>query len=147
MDDNIQKNPIFSFPEKWVFAEAKLNQQLKVDRECELALQNYDLRRHNRDLENLITKLKSEISRNKTAIKDSSFLISDLQRKLNHQTKELNKSEILILSLKKDLSEADLSKKCLSSREELSKMGGYLRRKSLIKHTQGDTKCKNCKDL
>ena len=133
MDDNIQKNPIFSFPEKWVFAEAKLNQQLKVDRECELALQNYDLRRHNRDLENLITKLKSEISRNKTAIKDSSFLISDLQRKLNHQTKELNKSEILILSLKKDLSEADLSKKCLSSGYTKQKKSQASMKKEMLK--------------
>ena len=133
MDDNIQKNPIFSFPDKWVYAEAKLNQQLKVDRECELALQNYDLRRHNRDLENLIIKLKSEISRNKTAIKDSSFLISELQRKLNHQTKDLNKSEILILSLKKDLSEANLSIKCLSSGYTKQKKSQASMKKEMLK--------------
>ena len=133
MDDNIQKNPIFSFPDKWVYAEAKLNQQLKVDRECELALQNYDLRRHNRDLENLVTKLKSEISRNKTAIKDSSFLISELQRKLNHQTKDLNKSEILILSLKKELSEANLSIKCLSSGYTKQKKSQASMKKEMLK--------------
>ena len=133
MDDNIQKNPIFSFPDKWVYAEAKLNQQLKVDRECELALQNYDLRRNNRDLENLVTKLKSEISRSKTAIKDSSFLISELQKKLNHQTKDLNKSEILILSLKKELSEANLSIKCLSSGYTKQKKSQASMKKEILK--------------
>ena len=112
----LPRNPIiFANPEDWAFCDMEINEPLKVDRECELALQNYDLRRYNRDLEEQNNKLKSSLIKLRQALKDSTQLISEQQRKINFQSKQTVKSESLIVSLQEKLSNADISKKCLSS--------------------------------
>ena len=106
-------NPIIlRSPDQWVYSTG--SEPLKYSRECELALENYDLKRYLKDVEDQNSKLKQSLMRVRSALKDSSHLNAEQQRKLNAQMRQISGFEKLNMNLKTELSDASLSTRCLS---------------------------------
>jgi len=108
-------NPfIFADPSQLVHLIGESTQPLKHSRECELALENYDLKRYVYNLETQNTKLKESINRVRAALKDSTGLIAEQQKRLNLQMKQINSLESTQTNLKAQISDGLLSKRCLT---------------------------------
>ena len=78
--------------DKWMFSVDPKGQAekgpLRFSRECELAMENYELQRHNYQLIEQNGKLKNQMIRIRGALKDSTSLVAKLQALLVKQGKK-----------------------------------------------------------
>lgn len=108
-------NPfIFADPSQLVHLIGNSTEPLRHSRECELALENYDLKRYIHDLEGQNTKLKESLHRVRAALKDSTNLITEQQKRLNQQMKQLNALHSTKTELESVVSDSKLSNRCLT---------------------------------
>ena len=108
----ISKNPLISTndPNDWSYVERRAGEMriqdpLMYSRECELAVENYDSRRYAKDLEDQNNKLKVQMSRVRTALRNSTELVAELQRKHNVHSKQIITLESENTDLKHQLSD------------------------------------------
>lgn len=112
----IAKNPLISTNDTndWSYVEKREGREITrqdqlgpliYSRECELAVENYDFRRYAKDLEDQNNKLKVQMSRVRTALKNSTDLVAELQRNYNVQSKQIMALETENTDLKHQLSD------------------------------------------
>ena len=115
--------------DKWMFSVDPKGQAekgpLRFSRECELAMENYELQRHNDQLLEQNGKLKNQMIRIRSALKDSTSLVAKLQALLVKQGKKNFALGNENIELKHSCADSDLTNTALSTGYALQKDNQY----------------------
>ena len=130
-DAGIPKNPIiFKDQSEWIFSEnvevKEIKSRLEFSRECELAVENYEFQRHNSQLIEQNKRLRNQITRVRTALRDSTQLVATLQAQLTKQSKHITRIETENSELMSKIADANLTNKCLSTGYSKQKKAQYV---------------------
>lgn len=98
---------------------------LRFSRECELAMENYELQRHNNQLIEQNGKLKNQMIRIRSALKDSTSLVAKLQALLVKQGKKNFALGNENIDLKHSCADSDLTNTALSTGYAIQKDNQY----------------------
>ena len=95
-------------------SELKSATSLQFSRECELAIENYNVKKSLFDEQNRNKELQMHISRLKSALAQSAGLVDELKRRNIKSSREENALRKELLEIKDRLSRVESTKKCLT---------------------------------
>ena len=127
----LPSNPIIlsEDQDKWMFSvDPKGHVEkgpLRFSRECELAMENYELQRHNDQLLEQNGKLKNQMIRIRSALKDSTSLVAKLQALLVKQGKKNFALGNENIELKHSCADSNLTNTALSTGYAIQKDHQY----------------------